>query len=91
MTEKRCTKLVNNEGSLENLIKKELDKLPEWCKADGSLGTHEWVYIYEPYQENKFNQHSSHTTIWRWKHYRCRHCHAVSSDYTVNPNVRRVR
>jgi hypothetical protein len=81
---------------LDLLIKDKINALPHWCKIDGNLGHHEWVHAYQegfiPDGKDRIRSHNpiKDTTV-RLTHFICKHCYAVSTDYTTNPVIKRAR
>lgn len=73
------------------LIKTQLDNLPRWCKGlEDDHESHEWVHAYERYQaDNWFPKFDGPT--YMLPYYTCRHCHAVSTNFTDSTTIKRAR
>jgi hypothetical protein len=56
-------------------IKKELEKLPEWCKL-GKLGSHEWLNTYNPdHEKGKRLVDDVRKVTILYPYQTCKHCH----------------
>lgn len=85
--------------TLDELIQSELDKVPERCKKDYSLEVqhHEWAPAYGQGFEKSLFTHAHEVRnsfeTYQFPYFICKHCHAVSSNYTDTPDedIKRVR
>jgi hypothetical protein len=77
---------------LELLIKDQLDALPRWCKGlEGDLESHDWVNAYGNGNELTPWKGLDRLKTIMLPYYLCKHCHAVSNDFTTFPDIKRVR
>lgn len=74
---------------LTNTIKHALVDIPEYCTTDG-VQTHKWVVTYGIEQVDEPGLTDLKTTRML-PYYLCKHCHAVSTDWTTHRYPKRVR
>lgn len=73
---------------LEAVISMALTDIPIYCTD--AVATHEWAITYLNPVECWPNESLSGPTKMQ-PYYRCKHCHAVSADWTTNRYPKRVR
>lgn len=79
---------------LETIIKESLEALPRWCKGlEGDFESHDWTTAYGVYTnlEECASKFTLKGRTRMFPYYMCRHCHAVSNDFTSSPSIKRVR
>lgn len=81
---------------LDLLIKAQINNLPRWCKGlPGDFESHEWIHTYGRFvyygsQIGIAHVPSSEPTRM-YPYYICKHCHAVSNNFTTSSIIKRVR
>lgn len=83
---------------IELIIKAQIDALPRWCKGlEGDFESHDWLPTYgryTPYPNGGLGiTHTPNSDPTRmFPYYLCRHCHAVSNNFTEpHRSIKRVR
>lgn len=82
---------------IDDIIKASIDALPKWCKGEGeesySRATewHEWENAYGPYNSIEALVDLDLSKTFMLPYYVCKHCSAVSTNFTDSPSPKRVR